>query len=392
MGGDFHFVFSSAKASRRSEPLTLSHADVGTHLPPECSVTFRRLHGGSQEGVDVIDVDNGVLRFTVIPTRGMSIHRVTSGELILGWSSPVQQIVHPRHIDLQDQHGLGWLAGFNEWLVRCGVAFAGHPGEDKGQLLTLHGRIGNIPASEVEVIIEQAPPHRIRIRGLVEEKMFKLGAFELWTEISVAPFESTLRIDDELINGSAYTQEYQLIYHTNFGRPLLEQGARFEAPIDTLVPFYSGQDLDNHAVYCGPTPHFGEEAYCATMRADAEGSTTTMLRNAAGSLGVAMRYQTDTLPFFTLWKNTDTEADGYVTGLEPCTSFPYNRSVERRFGRVPSLEGGGRRRFRLEVTPLHSANAVNDTRAVIERLRGDRAPTILRDAPAHAASKPGTAG
>jgi hypothetical protein len=339
----------------------------------------------------VIDVDNGALRFTVIPTRGMSIHRVTSGEVTLGWASPVKQIVHPRHIDLQDQHGLGWLAGFNEWLVRCGVAFAGHPGEDNGQLLTLHGRIGNIPASEVELVIDQAPPHRIRIRGLVEEKRFKFGAFELWTEISTVPLEPSLRIDDQLINRSAYAQEYQLIYHANFAQPLLEAGARWEAPIDTLFPFYSGQDLDNYSVYRGPTPHFGEEAYCVTMRSDAEGWTTTMLRNAAGSLGVAMRYKVDTLPFFTLWKNTDTEADGYVTGLEPCTSFPYNRAVERRLGRVPSLEAGGDRRFQLEVTPLGSASSVNDTRAAIERLGGGRAPTILREAPAHAASKPGTA-
>ena len=40
--------------------------------------------------------------------------------------------------------------------VRCGVAFAGHPAEEQegGHLLTLHGRIGNIPASEVEVVVD----------------------------------------------------------------------------------------------------------------------------------------------------------------------------------------------------------------------------------------------
>ena len=40
--------------------------------------------------------------------------------------------------------------------VRCGVAFAGHPAEEEegGHLLTLHGRIGNIPASEVEVVVD----------------------------------------------------------------------------------------------------------------------------------------------------------------------------------------------------------------------------------------------
>ena len=85
------------------------------------SVTKMTLHGGRQEGVDLIEVDNGVLRFTVIPTRGMSIGQVVGGDVRLGWDSPVREVVHPRHVDLQDHGGLGWLTGFNEWLTRCGV-------------------------------------------------------------------------------------------------------------------------------------------------------------------------------------------------------------------------------------------------------------------------------
>lgn len=121
------------------------------------SVSKTTLHGGRQEGVDEITVDNGLLSFTVIPTRGMSIGRLTchesTGAVPLGWESPVRETVHPSHVELNDRGGLGWLTGFNEWLVRCGVAFAGHPGKDGDHLLTLHGRIGNIPASEVEVVV-----------------------------------------------------------------------------------------------------------------------------------------------------------------------------------------------------------------------------------------------
>jgi hypothetical protein len=381
MDRDFRHVLSSVSANTHTESWKLSHADFSGRSTPPWSVTMLTLHGGSQEGVTVIEVDNGALRFTVVPTRGMGLQRVTAGNLTLGWDSPVKQIVHPRHIDLQDQHGKGWLVGFNECMVRCGVAFAGHPGEDQGHLLTLHGRIANIPASLVEVIVDQAPPHRIRVRGLVEERMFKFGAFELWTEITTVPGSSSLSIDDRLINRSAYAKEYQLIYHANFGPPLLEAGSRFEAPIDTLFPFYPGQDLDNYAIYRGPTPGFGEEAYCLTMHRDPEGFATTMLCNAMRSLGVAVRYETSTLPYFTLWKNTDTLEDGYVTGLEPCTSFPYNRRVERHFGRVPSIEPGGERRFQLEIAPLGSASAVEETRVMIDRLRTGRAPMIQREAP-----------
>ena len=39
------------------------------------------LHGGRQEGVDVILVDNGRLKFTVCPTRGMGVLSVTMGDV-----------------------------------------------------------------------------------------------------------------------------------------------------------------------------------------------------------------------------------------------------------------------------------------------------------------------
>ena len=34
-------------------------------------------------------------------------------------------------INLHDRDGLGWLDGFNELVVRCGLSWCGHPGLDK---------------------------------------------------------------------------------------------------------------------------------------------------------------------------------------------------------------------------------------------------------------------
>lgn len=345
------------------------------------SVRKTTLHGGSQEGVELVRVDTGALRFDVIPTRGMSVRRVNAGDVRLGWDSPVKQVVHPRHVDLQDHGGLGWLTGFNEWMVRCGVAFAGHPGEDNGRLLTLHGRIGNIPASEVEVVVDD----RIRVRGLVEERMFKFGIFELWTEISTEPGSRTIRIEDRLVNRSAYAQEYQVIYHSNYGPPLLEKGSKVVAPVKEIFPFdaYAAKDLATYETYLGPTKDYGEQVYCIRPHADDRGFTTVVLHDAAGTRGVAVRYDTSTLPAFTLWKNTDTLADGYVTGLEPGTGYPYNRSVERKAGRVPKLEAGGEVRFRVEVTVLPDRAAVAAAKKTVAALQSRGAPKVVAEPPAH---------
>ncbi len=59
------------------------------------SVTKRTLQGGLRQGVDVIEVDNGLLRFIVVPTRGIGIWKATVSEMHLGWKSPLARPVHP---------------------------------------------------------------------------------------------------------------------------------------------------------------------------------------------------------------------------------------------------------------------------------------------------------
>ena len=63
------------------------------------------LHGGKQEGVDVISLDNGQMTVVIVPTRGMSILGATMGKVRLGWDSPIREVVHPSMINLHDRDG-----------------------------------------------------------------------------------------------------------------------------------------------------------------------------------------------------------------------------------------------------------------------------------------------
>ena len=90
-------------------------------------VTKKILTGGKQQGVELIKLDNGRLEIVIIPSRGMGILEVKMDDIRLGWNSPVKEVVHPSFVDLDSRGGLGWLEGFNEWMVRCGLEFAGHP-------------------------------------------------------------------------------------------------------------------------------------------------------------------------------------------------------------------------------------------------------------------------
>ena len=142
------FVLSDATTGSDVGDWKVSSESLGIQSKTPFTLEKRRLHGGKQEGVDVLLINNGVMEITLVPTRGMGIYQVTSGDLRLGWDSPVKEIVNPANIDLESRNGLGWLDGFNEMMVRCGYEWTGHPGvDDNGQLLSLHGRAQNTPAS-----------------------------------------------------------------------------------------------------------------------------------------------------------------------------------------------------------------------------------------------------
>lgn len=342
-------------------------------------ITKTTLHGGRQEGSTLITIDTGNLQLDVIPTRGMGLYKAQSDDVTLGWNSPVDEIVNPAFINLEERGGLGWLDGFNEMMVRCGFEWSGHPCIDNGRLMTLHGRAQNIPASRVIVSIEAVAPHRITIKGLIKEKTFKFSNFETWAGVSVIPGERAFHVIDELCNLSDYEREYQIIYHSNFGSPLLEEGARFVAAAEEVSPFneYARQGLAAWQSFLPVTPGFDEMVFNIKPYADAQGNTLALLANRAGERGVALGFNVAQLPALTLWKNTDSAADGYVTGIEPGTGYAYGRIIERAQGRVAKIGAGEVRRFAIEYRILGSAADVRQAESQIQAIQAGRMTTLL---------------
>src|SRR5271163_4616952 len=75
----------------------ISSQDVGGDWAKSSwSLAKRVLAGGRQDGVEVIEVDNGAMTITVVPTRGFQVWAANTGNVRLGWDSPVKEIVHPQ--------------------------------------------------------------------------------------------------------------------------------------------------------------------------------------------------------------------------------------------------------------------------------------------------------
>mgnify|MGYP000994830333 FL=1 len=371
-----HVLLDAGKAPANQ---TITSKSLGVKSATPFTVTTKTLHGGRQEGVMLVEIDTGAMKITVVPTRGMNVLQAVAGDVRLGWHSPVKEVVNPSFIELTGRNGLGWLEGFNELVTRCGYEWVGHPGKDTdGTLLTLHGLAANIPASKVVLSVDEKPPYTIRLKGLLREQAFKKVDFTIDTELNTVPGAKSFTINDRLTNNGDYPKEYQALYHSNFGPPLMEKDAKFAAPVREVSPFndYAGKLLSTWQTYQDRTKDFDEVVYNVFPYGDENGNTLTMVHNAAGTLGASIAYNVNALPAFSLWKNMDTDAQGYVTGMEPGTSFSYNRKYQRDLKLVPTIGPKEHRDFILTYSLLDGKDKVDAALKRIDNIQNGRKTTV----------------
>lgn len=358
-----------------------SQPDLTPPSLPE-GIRWRTLEHGLSAGVQVLEVSNGKLTVVLLPTRGMSIWKAIAhtalGSEEIGWKSPVQGPVHPQYVPVMEPSGLGWLDGFDELLVRCGLESNGAPefGENGELLYPLHGRIANKPAHRVAISMDQDTGD-IEVTGWVRETRFHFLKAELQATMRIKADQPGFEIVDTLTNLSASPAELQMLYHVNFGHPLLDAGSHVVTPVAELVPrnAHAASAIGQWDSYLAETPGYVEQVYFAKLQADGDGNTATLLRNAHGTRGALLRYNVQQLPCLTIWKNTTASEDGYVTGIEPGSNFPNPRSFEGQRGRVIALDGLASTSNHLSFEYCDSEAAVARAEAEVKSLQAT-SPTI----------------
>jgi hypothetical protein len=354
---------------------------AGEHRSERGTVTI--FHGDLTSGksacMEICLVDTGAAQIVVLPGRGMGIWRITTAAGPFGWKSPIDGPVHPAYVPLSDPDGLGWLQGFDELVVRCGLESNGAPDKCGGTAVRypLHGQIANLPAMSLQVEVDPATGGVSLIGEVVESKLFfkrlRLRSRAVFTAGSAA-----VEIIDQVTNELSTDATAQLLYHINLGSPLLSEGATLVAPIAQLAPkdAHAAEQIDRWNEVGPPQSGYAERVYFARLHSDAEGQSAVLLRGADGERGLGVTIDTRTLPYFILWKNTAAQSDGYVVGLEPATNFPNPRSFEAEQGRVVSLAPGQCVTFRLGLHPLDSAAQVNAFQQRITALADGQAAEI----------------
>jgi hypothetical protein len=352
------------------------------------SIVKRVLRGGLRDGVDWIGIHSGAMKFSILPTRGMGLWQGDYNGLFIGWKAPVRGPVHPKFVHANERGNLGWLQGFDECMVRCGLESNGAPCTDaltdnNGNPihvdLPLHGRIANLPASRVEVEVIPGAPPELLVWGEVDESMLFGTGLRLRTRISTRVGSPLIAVQDEIINLKATPSESQLLYHWNFAAPFLDTGARVAVPTKEVVPRDSraAEGVNRWNEYAPPRAGFIEQAFYLHPTAGADGWTPAILHNARADKAVVLRFQPKQLPCFSIWKNTCAESDGYVTGLEPGTNFPNLKPFERGQNRVVRLAPGASYKTETSLEILDSAEKVSAVLNEIKTLNAGQEPKII---------------
>jgi hypothetical protein len=136
-----------------------------------------------------------------------------------------------------------------------------------------------------------------------------------------------------------------LLYHFNFGFPLLSPSAKVVGPITKSVPNNEESAKDKGVEEClgfpEPVQDYTEKVFFHTLAAQKDGSTFVALVNRdtgdGQPLGIVLRWSNRQLPSFTQWKMP---CKGfYVVGLEPGNCTPIGRGALREKGALPMIEG-----------------------------------------------------
>lgn len=330
--------------------MSIETFDLNQPVPPTGKISggtqtlgfeLHRLTNGRSNGVDRVTLTCGSKTVDVLPTRGMGIWQATNDRVEFGWDSPVAGPVHPMWVPADEPSGIGWLDGFDEMSVRCGLTSNGAPEFDENGRVRfpLHGRIANLPAHDVFVEIDESNG-QIAISGTVYESRFHFSRLLLQTKILLQMDSDEISIIDRVTNESDRPGSFQMLYHNNFGAPILGQGSQLFAPVKKLVPrnAHAATGLKNWNRFSGPDAKFTEQVYFLELATNQHNESMVVLANADQSKAVSIRYDATHLPCFTVWKNTVGQSDGYVAGLEPGTNFPNTRTFEESNGRVVPLD------------------------------------------------------
>ena len=312
-----------------------------------CGIKDYVFNDGPARGVRALDLKNGRgIEMTILADRGLDIPYLSYKGYNIGLLNKVG--VRSPYL-YQEEGAQGFLKQFYAgMLTTCGMSYAGAAGEDEGRQLGLHGPFDNLPAFGVTAWEDYEGDDKVlRVAGKVREaevfgpNLLMTRRFTLDTE------RDELHIHDVVENQGFATSPLMLVYHINFGYPILDAGAKTYYSTSEVAPRtdFAAEGMHNFDVM--EEPGIGQDEQCYYHTGHGEGEAFAMLHNEKLGIAGIVRYDKAVFPLLCEWKCM--RAGEYALGLEPTTSGVVSRAETRANGMLTYIEPGETREFNVTI-------------------------------------------
>ncbi len=324
------------------------------------------IDNGSGKGVRIAWINTGTgLRYKVVIDRSMDIVDAFYNQHSLCWISH-GGITSPRP---DSDRGLNWLSTFAGGLfTTCGLSHVGVPEKDETGERGLHGKISNVPAELISIDQPDVLKGKLdfSIKGVMKETSVFGPSLELTRTISGRIGNAVINISDEVFNAGSEKAAHMLLYHCNFGWPLVDKGSR----IVWDGKFSSrGNDFDDEFFskikdpqVCQPPLEkhrgSGEAAAFIDVKPDKKGNCAIGIYNRKLRLAAEINYSKKQLPCMTNWQHWG--IGDYVTGLEPATNPPVGQSSARAGKALVTIDPLKTKKYKLSISVHDKKDAIDD--------------------------------
>ncbi len=331
----------------------LAHVGSMQQLAYVRPVTYREGRAGS---LNAYQVKNGDLTFLALADKCLDVGELTYKGLCLNFLSK-PGLTGRAHYDTHGQEaqrsimgGLFFTAGLENICAPCAVGGREYP---------MHGRLRTTPAEHCCADARwEGEDYVLSVSGEMREAELFGENLTLRRTLTTRLGSRTICIRDELENEGFRPETALLLYHFNFGYPLVEAGTRLLLPTRGVTPRdeTSRPQVEGWSHMDPPRPGEPEYVFFHDLCADEQGRTCAVVFNHRLGLGVALDFDQKALPWFMEWKST--AAGDYVLGLEPANASAHGRLWQAEHGGLPTLAPGERKTVELSVTVLDGAETL----------------------------------
>lgn len=253
---------------------------------------------GREKGLEVIDCDNGALRFLLNVSKACDMMQMYHKGQNLAFVSKNGFLKRELPFAKRFEGGM---------LYSCGLDSVG---EREG--FEEHGSLHNTPA---EILRAECNEKGIVVEAKICDTEMGGKNLTLRRKIKSEIGSATVSVEDRLINEGYHDEKYCLLYHVNLGYPLLDDGARILCDSDVCLPRteWAAKNMDHVFDITFPTPNTEETCHYLCPK-----TPEVSLLNEKIGKKFTVSYSGETLPHFVAWKNM--VSGDYAVGLEPATT------------------------------------------------------------------------